>query len=72
MTDPEQLAGLIGPTMIALGSTEALNMHMFDHHIGPVVYLNGAILFVVGHGWTGSCSALGCSLRLYGMSGLCF
>jgi len=48
MTRSKQLAELIGPTLIALGATEALNMRMFDEQIAPVVYLNGTILFVVG------------------------
>jgi membrane-bound ClpP family serine protease len=43
-----QLAGLIGPTLTAIGATEALNMHIFENQIAPVVYLNGTILFVVG------------------------
>ena len=43
-----QLAGLIGPTLIAIGATEALNIHMFEKQIAPVVYLDGTILFVVG------------------------
>ena len=46
--DARQLAALIGPTMIAVGATEALNMHMFELQIAPVVYLDGAIMFVVG------------------------
>ena len=48
MTNSRQLAGLLGPTMIALGLTEALNIHIFDAQIAPVVYLNGTVLFVVG------------------------
>jgi hypothetical protein len=48
MIRSKQLAGLIGPTMIALGATEALNIHMFEGQIAPVVYLNGSILFVAG------------------------
>ena len=48
MAHSKQLAGLIGPTMVALGVTEALNMDVFANQIGPVVYLNGAILFVAG------------------------
>ena len=48
MTDSRQLAGLIGPTMVALGVTEAINMDVFAKQIAPVVYLNGAILFVAG------------------------
>ena len=48
MTDSRQLAGLIGPTMVALGVTEAINIDVFANQIAPVVYLNGAILFVAG------------------------
>ena len=48
MTDPRQLAGLIGPTMVAIGVTEAMNIGTFANQIAPVVYLNGAILFVAG------------------------
>src|SRR5450631_621830 len=48
MTDSKQLAGLIGPTMVALGTTEAINIEVFSNQIAPVVYLNGAILFVAG------------------------
>jgi hypothetical protein len=48
MTDSKQLAGLIGPTMVALGVTETSNMEVFSNQIAPVVYLNGAILFVAG------------------------
>jgi hypothetical protein len=46
--DSRQLAGLIGPALIALGVTEALNIRMFEQQIAPVVYLDGTILFVVG------------------------
>ncbi|MFL6819938.1 MAG: hypothetical protein ACJ8EF_18565 [Bradyrhizobium sp.] len=43
-----QLAGVIGPTLVALGITEAVNIHIFDNPIPQVVYLNGTILFVAG------------------------
>ena len=48
MPNSKQLAGLIGPTLIALGATEALNLDIFANQIAPVVYLNGTILFVAG------------------------
>jgi hypothetical protein len=48
MTNSRQLGGLIGPTMLALGATEALNLDMFAGQTAPVVYLDGTILFVVG------------------------
>ncbi len=46
MANSRDIAALVGPTMIALGATEALNPDMFADQIAPVVYLNGAILFV--------------------------
>ncbi len=48
MIDSKQLAALIGPTLIALAVTEAANIDVFANQIAPVVYLNGAVLFVVG------------------------
>ncbi|MEQ1617900.1 MAG: hypothetical protein ABL883_06105 [Terricaulis sp.] len=48
MANSRDLAALIGPTMIAAGVTEALNLKMFAGMIAPVVYLDGMILFVVG------------------------
>lgn len=48
MTDSRQLARLIGPAMVAVAATEALNWSMFAQQIAPIVYLNGAILFVAG------------------------
>ncbi len=48
MAKSTQLAGLIGPAMIAVAATEALNLDMFAGQIAPVVYLDGAILFVAG------------------------
>jgi hypothetical protein len=48
MPNSKQLAGLIGPTLIAIGATEALNMDIYASQIAPVVYLNGTVLFVVG------------------------
>ena len=42
------LARVIGPALTAIGATEALNMHIFESQIAPVVYLDGTILFVVG------------------------
>lgn len=43
-----QLAGLIGPGLLAVSATEALNMGIYVAQTAPVVYLNGTILFVAG------------------------
>jgi hypothetical protein len=48
MTGSKELAGLIGPTIVALAVTEAMNFEIFASQIAPVVYLSGAILFVAG------------------------
>jgi hypothetical protein len=47
-TDSRRLAGWIGPTLLALGLTEAWNMDIYATQTAPVVYLNGTLLFVVG------------------------
>lgn len=36
-----RIAGLIGPTLLAVSSTEAMNMGIFITQSAPVVYLNG-------------------------------
>jgi hypothetical protein len=48
MTNSKQIAGLIGPTMIVLAASEALNFHIWENNIPPVTYLNGTLLFVAG------------------------
>ena len=61
MTNSKQLAGLFGPTLMALTISEALNLHIWRVNIVPVTYLNGLILFVAGlsivrahNRWTGA------------------
>ncbi len=50
MTDSRRIAGLLGPTMIAIAITEALNLRIMASAHPPVgvVYMNGALLFVAG------------------------
>ncbi len=48
MTSSRQIAGLIGPTLLALTASEALNLHIWETNIPPGTYLNGLILFVAG------------------------
>lgn len=50
MADSRHLAGLVGPTIIAmiLSENEFVNPHLYDHQIPPVVYLSGTLLFVAG------------------------
>src|SRR6476620_1813380 len=48
MTNSKKIAGLVGPTIIALAISEAMNFHIWAVHIAPVIFLNGALLFVAG------------------------
>ena len=48
MTISKHIAQLIGPTLIAVTLSEALNLHIWTVNIAPVTYLNGAIIFVAG------------------------
>ena len=52
MTNSKHIAGLLGPVLIALSVSEALNLRLLTAEIGPnlvhVVYLNGTLLFVAG------------------------
>jgi hypothetical protein len=52
VTSSVRLAGLLGPTLIAITVTEWLNVDVFvaaaGPSFGPHVYLNGTLLFVAG------------------------
>lgn len=50
MTDSKRIAGLLGPTLIAMLIAElpAVQPHLYDTQIPPVVYLSGTLLFVAG------------------------
>ena len=62
MTDSRRIAGLLGPTLIALAMSEAMNLRVMAANPASVglVYLNGTLLFVAGvtivqvhNRWTG-------------------
>ena len=50
MTDSKQIAGLLGPTMVAMLVSEfpLIQPHLYDSQIPPVVYLSGIAMFVAG------------------------
>jgi hypothetical protein len=50
MPNSKQIAGLIGPTMIAMLVSEfpLVQPHLYDTQIPPVVYLSGTLMFVGG------------------------
>jgi len=46
--DSRRLAGLLGPTVMAITASEAVNYRIFETQLPTVVYLNGMFLFVAG------------------------
>ena len=50
MAASKQIAGLLGPTMIAMLVSELplVQPHLYDAQIPPVVYLSGVLMFVAG------------------------
>jgi hypothetical protein len=48
MENSKRIAALLGPGIIAITLSEALNAHIWAANIAPVVHFNGAVLFVAG------------------------
>jgi NADH:ubiquinone oxidoreductase subunit 2 (subunit N) len=48
MANSKHIAGLIGPTIMAITVSEAMNLHIWANNTAPVTYLNGTLLFVAG------------------------
>lgn len=50
MANSKQIAGLVGPTLVAMLVSEfpLIQPHLYDHQIPPVVYLSGVLMFVAG------------------------
>lgn len=50
MADSKKIAGLIGPTVVAMVVSEfpLVQPHLYDAQIPPVVYLSGTLMFVGG------------------------
>ncbi len=48
MDTSKQIAGLLGPTMVAIGASEAFTFRIWDANIAPLIALNGLLLFVAG------------------------
>ena len=50
MRNSKQIAGLAGPTIVAMLVSEfpLVQPHLYDAQIAPVVYLSGVLLFVGG------------------------
>jgi hypothetical protein len=50
MTNSKSIAGLVGPTIVAMIVSEfpLVQPHLYDAQIPPVVYLSGVLMFVAG------------------------
>jgi FtsH-binding integral membrane protein len=50
MQNSKRIAGLVGPTVVAVTASEfpAIQPHLYDTQIPPIVYLSGVLLFVGG------------------------
>jgi hypothetical protein len=50
MATSKRIAGLVGPTIVAIIASELplVQPHLYDAQIPPVVYLSGVLMFVAG------------------------
>ena len=50
MPESKRIAGLVGPTIVAMIASEfpPVQPHLYDIQIPPVVYLSGVLMFVAG------------------------
>jgi hypothetical protein len=50
MHNSKRIAGLVGPTLVAMLVSEfpLVQPHLYDSQIPPVVYLSGTLMFVAG------------------------
>ena len=60
MADPKRIAGLLGPTLVVLAASEAVNAHIWTAVPATQTYLAGSLWFLAGlaivrahNGWTG-------------------
>ena len=48
MNESKKMAGLIGPALVVIALSEALNLRIWDNSIPSVTYLDGTLLFIGG------------------------
>ena len=48
MNSSKRIAGLVGPTMVAIGASETFTYRIWSGNIAPLISLNGVLLFVAG------------------------
>jgi hypothetical protein len=78
MANTKRIAALLGPTLVALALSEAVNLRTLAEASVPVglVYLNGTLLFIAGvailrdhNGWRGGWPALVTALGWFAVLG---
>lgn len=78
MTNSKQIAGLIGPSLVAVTISEMLNVHIWAGNTAAGVYIDGTLLFVAGlaiirahnlwvRSWPVLVTLTGCFLMLLGL-----
>jgi len=78
MANSKNIAGLIGPSLIAITISETLNIHIWAGNTAAGVHLNGAVLFVAGlaivrahnlwvKGWPALVTLTGWAIMLLGL-----
>jgi hypothetical protein len=48
MANSKSIAGLIGPSLVAITISESLNIHIWAGNTAAGIHLNGALLFIGG------------------------
>ena len=48
MANSKNIAGLLGPSLVAITISETVNIHIWAGNTAAGVYLDGAVLFVTG------------------------
>lgn len=78
MNNSKQIAGLLGPAIVAITTSETVNIHIWAGNTTAGVYLNGSVLFVAGlaiirahnlwvRGWPVVVTVMGWALMLLGL-----
>jgi len=48
MANSKNIAALVGPSLIAITTSETINAHIWAANIAPGIHLNGSLLFIAG------------------------
>ena len=48
MSNAKNMAGLVGPVLMAVTASEAMNLRIWSEPVASVTYLDGSLLFIAG------------------------